>query len=86
MDSDAPVITEAMLEEEKRLAEERTQQEIAEAEALSKMEPKLDQTSFSKLDELLSKTQIYSQFLLEKMDDIAIVGDIFCQFPGNIVL
>lgn len=75
-----------MLEEEKRLAEERAQQEIAEAEALLKTEPNLDQTSFSKLDELLSKTQIYSQFLLEKMDDIAIVGDNFCQFPGNVVL
>lgn len=75
-----------MLEEEKRLAEERAQQEIVEAEALLKTEPNLDQTSFSKLDELLSKTQIYSQFLLEKMDDIAIVGDNFCQFPGNVVL
>ncbi|CAM6007180.1 unnamed protein product [Sphagnum balticum] len=65
-----------MVEEEKRLAEERAKQEAAEMEeALANQAAmKLEVTAFSKLDDLLSKTQIYSQFLLEKMDDIAMVG------------
>ena len=84
MASDVPTITEEMLEEEKRLAEERALQEAAEAEALLKTAPKLETTTFSKLDELLNQTQIYSQFLLEQMDDIALVS-IFTQpdsLPG----
>lgn len=74
MASDVPTITEEMLEEEKRLAEERAHQEAVEAEALLKTAPKLETTTFSKLDELLNQTQIYSQFLLEQMDDIALVS------------
>ena len=74
MASEGPIITEAMLEEEKQLAAERAKEEAAEKEAVLKQAPpKLEQATFSKLDELLNQTQIYSQFLLEKMDDIALV-------------
>jgi len=67
-------VTEQMLEEENRLAEERTRKEAEEAEALLKAAPTMDESSFSKLDQLLNQTKIYSQFLLERMDDIAMVG------------
>lgn len=70
--SEAPLITAEMAEEERRLEEERAKVE-AELE-LKKCAPKLGDTMFSKLDELLSQTQLYSEFLLEKMDDIAIAG------------
>ena len=72
--SDDAIVTEKMLEEEKLLAEERAQQEAAEAEALLKATPNMDESHFSKLDQLLNQTKIYSQFLLERMDDIAMVG------------
>jgi ATP-dependent DNA helicase len=72
--SDDAVVTERMLEEEKHLAEERAQKEAAEAEALLKATPNMDEAHFSKLDQLLNQTKIYSQFLLERMDDIAMVG------------
>lgn len=74
MASDDPIITEKMLEEEKLLAVKRAQDEAAEVEALSKATPDMDETNFSKLDQLLNQTKIYSQFLLERMDDIAMVG------------
>ncbi|KAG0626380.1 hypothetical protein M758_2G121300 [Ceratodon purpureus] len=74
--SDDAIVTEKMLEEEKRLAEERAQIEAAEAEALLKATPNMDEAHFSKLDQLLNQTKIYSQFLLERMDDIAMApGD-----------
>ena len=38
----------------------------------SNVPPSLD-SMFNKLDELLSQTQLYSQFLLEKMEDITLV-------------
>lgn len=65
-------ITEQMLEEEQRLAEERAKREAEEAEALLKAAPTMDESSFNKLDQLLNQTKIYSQFLLEQMDDIAL--------------
>lgn len=34
----------------------------------------MDHLLFNKLDELLSQTQLYSEFLLEKMDDITFVS------------
>ncbi|MCO5551009.1 hypothetical protein L7F22_004504 [Adiantum nelumboides] len=68
--SDTPLITDEMLEEEKRLEEVRAKED-AEKE-LKVPAPKLADTMFSKLDELLSQTELYSQFLLEKMEDIAL--------------
>lgn len=66
------MITEEMAEEERRLLEVRAKED-AEKE-LKMPAPNLADTMFSKLDELLSQTQLYSEFLLEKMDDIALVS------------
>lgn len=68
--SETPLITEEMAEEEKRLLEVRAKEEAEKVLEVSV--PKLADTMFSKLDELLSQTQLYSEFLLEKMDDIAL--------------
>lgn len=57
--------------EEEKLLEARVKEEEAETE---KEPPHLNDTQFSKLDELLTKTQLYSDFLLEKMDDITLVN------------
>lgn len=68
--SDALLVTEEMVEEERKLQDVRSKQE---AESESKIAAsKLGDTMFNKLDELLSQTQLYSEFLLEKMDDIAL--------------
>ncbi|PWA55893.1 PGK [Artemisia annua] len=62
---DASLISPAMAEEEVKLEQERLKEEENVEEA-----PTLNDTQFSKLDELLSQTQLYSEFLLEKMDEI----------------
>ncbi|XP_020247476.1 ATP-dependent DNA helicase DDM1 isoform X1 [Asparagus officinalis] len=59
---DTSLISKTMAEEEKKLHEAR-EKEKAEA----KLDPNF---KFDKLDELLTQTQLYSEFLLEKMDDI----------------
>ncbi|KAL7131882.1 hypothetical protein ABFS83_12G034800 [Erythranthe nasuta] len=65
------LIPETMEEEEKKLQEERLKEEEEEEKRnKAKEEPHLNDTQFTKLDELLSQTQLYSEFLLEKMDDI----------------
>eukprot|EP00249_Psilotum_nudum_P034692 c54092_g1_i1 orf=41-724(+) len=64
------LLTEEMAEEERKLEQERVKQEALEM--MSESSPKFSNSMFSKLDELLSQTQLYSEFLLEKMDDIAI--------------
>ena len=55
-----------MAEEEEKLLEAR-ENENAEV----KLDPNF---KFDKLDELLTQTQLYSEFLLEKMDDITSVS------------
>ncbi|XP_042402829.1 ATP-dependent DNA helicase DDM1-like [Zingiber officinale] len=64
---DTFLITETMEKEENllraRIKEENLEQEVAENAWGSELR-------FSKLDELLTQTQLYSQFLLEKMDAI----------------
>ncbi|XP_042014942.1 ATP-dependent DNA helicase DDM1-like [Salvia splendens] len=61
-----PLISKAMVEEEEKLLEERLKEEEQKpVEGAS-----LNGTQFTKLDELLTQTQLYSEFLLEKMDDI----------------
>lgn len=55
-----------MAEEEEKLLEERLKE---------KTDVKLDPDfKFDKLDELLTKTQLFSEFLLEKMDDMGKVN------------
>ncbi|MED6155675.1 ATP-dependent DNA helicase ddm1 [Stylosanthes scabra] len=50
--------------------------EVKSEEAQCEEVPDLTETQFNKLDELLTQTKLYSEFLLEKMDDITLnVGE-----------
>nr|XP_043634422.1 ATP-dependent DNA helicase DDM1 [Erigeron canadensis] len=63
---DSFLISDAMAEEEAKLEQQRQQEEdTVQTEA-----PNLNDTQYTKLDELLTQTQLYSEFLLEKMDEI----------------
>ncbi|XP_038983531.1 ATP-dependent DNA helicase DDM1 isoform X2 [Phoenix dactylifera] len=70
---DTSLITEAMTQEEEKLLEARVKEDmkIKQEEAQDAQNPNF---RFSKLDELLTQTQLYSEFLLEKMDDITFNG------------
>ncbi|KAG5535833.1 hypothetical protein RHGRI_023562 [Rhododendron griersonianum] len=59
-----------MAEEEEKLLESR----VKEGENHPTETPRLNDTQFTKLDELLTQTQLYSKFLLEKMDAITVNG------------
>ncbi|XP_064996524.1 ATP-dependent DNA helicase DDM1-like [Musa acuminata AAA Group] len=65
---DTSLITDAMEKEEGKLLDAR----MNEAKVKQEMSRDIDdhELRFSKLDELLTQTQLYSEFLLEKMDDI----------------
>ena len=68
-------IPEDMAMEEKCLEEEQAKREREEMEKQpSNGTSQMDDMLFNKLDELLSQTQLYSEFLLEKMDDITFVS------------
>jgi len=69
---DSSLISEAMAQEEEQLLKLREDEEKAN-NAGSAVAPNLNETQFTKLDELLTQTQLYSEFLLEKMEDITIV-------------
>ncbi|XP_074294306.1 ATP-dependent DNA helicase DDM1-like isoform X1 [Silene latifolia] len=69
---DSTLISKKMAEEEEKLLEARVQEEQAELENLPKDAAHLDDIKFSKLDDLLTQTQLYSEFLLENMDDITV--------------
>ncbi|KAL0431247.1 UNVERIFIED_CONTAM: ATP-dependent DNA helicase DDM1 [Sesamum radiatum] len=64
------LVSRTMEEEEEKLLEERLKEEEEEKANEPREEPHLNDIQFTKLDELLSQTQLYSEFLLEKMDDI----------------
>ncbi|KAL0721668.1 hypothetical protein Bca4012_036267 [Brassica carinata] len=66
---DSSLISEAMAQEEEQLLKIREDEEISKS-AGSGEAPDLNDTQFTKLDELLTQTQLYSEFLLEKMEDI----------------
>lgn len=69
---DASLISKTMAEEEKKLLEERTRNDGGSER--DEIKPVMDRNSqLSKLDELLTQTQLYSEFLLEKMDNITFV-------------
>uniref|UniRef100_UPI00383BF73A ATP-dependent DNA helicase DDM1,Lymphoid-specific helicase chimera n=1 Tax=Arabidopsis thaliana TaxID=3702 RepID=UPI00383BF73A len=70
---DSSLISEAMAQEEEQLLKLREDEEKAN-NAGSAVAPNLNETQFTKLDELLTQTQLYSEFLLEKMEDITING------------
>ncbi|KAL3346085.1 hypothetical protein AABB24_024836 [Solanum stoloniferum] len=66
---DATHIPENMAKEEEILIRARAKEEEEQLNNL-KEAPILNDTQFTKLDELLTQTQLYSEFLLEKMDNI----------------
>lgn len=66
---DSTLISEAMAQEEEQLLKIREDEEKANS-AASEDAPDLNETQFNRLDELLTQTQLYSEFLLEKMEDI----------------
>ena len=66
---DSSLISQAMAQEEEQLLKLREDEEKAKC-AESGEAPDLNDTQFTKLDELLTQTQLYSEFLLEKMEDI----------------
>lgn len=68
---DNSLVSKTMKEEEEKLQEERLREE---EENNPKEEPHLNDIQFNKLDELLTQTQLFSEFLLEKMDDITKVS------------
>ncbi|KAL2348508.1 hypothetical protein Fmac_002508 [Flemingia macrophylla] len=71
-DDGSSLISKTMVEEEEKLLEARIKEEEVQCEeALD-----LNDTQFNKLDELLTQTKLYSEFLMEKMDDITLtVGE-----------
>lgn len=84
---DSSHVSQTMLKEEEILSKSRLKEE---EEANEPKEAELNETQFSKLDELLTQTQLYSEFLLEKMDDITVVyypiflhGTLMLTFSAN---
>ncbi|KAJ4791300.1 chromatin remodeling 1 [Rhynchospora pubera] len=69
---DTSLITEAMKQEEQKLQEEREREEEEAAKSM-KLDPNF---KFSKLDELLTQTQLYSEFLLERMENITVENEV----------
>lgn len=69
---DSLLISKTMAEEEEKLLEARVKEDIERKEEMDEP-PHLSNTQYSKLDELLTQTQLYSEFLLQKMDDITLV-------------
>lgn len=67
--ADDGVVSKSMAEEEEKLLKARVEEEKEQCEEA----PNLNDTQFNKLDELLTQTKLYSEFLLEKMDDITLV-------------
>jgi ATP-dependent DNA helicase len=71
---DASLITEAIKKEEEQLEDTRLKAEEEEEARKREEAARLafdPETRYNKLDELLSQTQLYSEFLLENMDRIA---------------
>ncbi|XP_062102383.1 ATP-dependent DNA helicase DDM1 [Humulus lupulus] len=66
---DSLLISKAMVEEEEKLLEARVKEEDEERNKEPET-PNLNDSQFTKLDELLTQTQLFSEFLLEKIDDI----------------
>ncbi|KAL3832846.1 hypothetical protein ACJIZ3_007582 [Penstemon smallii] len=67
---DSSLVSKAMQVEEHKLQEERLKEEKEEGKTNELKESHLNDNQFTKLDELLTQTQLFSEFLLEKMDDI----------------
>ncbi|CAN8251362.1 unnamed protein product [Cochlearia groenlandica] len=72
---DSSIISEAMALEEEQLLKIR-EDEGRGISSVSVEAPDLNDTQFTKLDELLTQTKLYSEFLLENMEDITQNGTI----------
>ncbi|CAM8933899.1 unnamed protein product [Rhodiola kirilowii] len=72
LETESPLLPRHLIEEEEeKLLEARVKEEI---DKCFEQTPQLKDSQFNKLDELLTQTQLYSEFLLEKMDDISTNG------------
>ncbi|KAF6166627.1 hypothetical protein GIB67_005489 [Kingdonia uniflora] len=72
---DASLISKAMAEEEDILLKSRVkEEEVTVVNETNGVLPVLNDNQFTKLDELLTQTQLYSEFLLEKMENITFDG------------
>ncbi|XP_019444762.1 PREDICTED: ATP-dependent DNA helicase DDM1-like [Lupinus angustifolius] len=67
-DDGSLLLAASIAEEEEKLLKARMKEEEEQCEEA----PDLNETQFNKLDELLTQTKLYSEFLLEKMDDITL--------------
>lgn len=67
-DGSSSLVLKSMVEEEEKLLKASAKEE----EELCEEAPNLNDSQFNKLDELLTQTKLYSEFLLEKMDDITL--------------
>jgi len=75
-DDGSSFVPKTMAEEEEKLLKARAKEEEEKIEVA----PNLNDSQFNKLDELLTQTKLYSEFLLEKMDDITMVYSLFNPF------
>ncbi|XP_050226805.1 ATP-dependent DNA helicase DDM1 [Mercurialis annua] len=66
---DSSLLSRVMAEEEEKLLVDRVKEEAAQ-EGNEPEKANLNDSQFTKLDELLTQTQLYTEFLLEKMDQI----------------
>lgn len=66
---DAFLVPEALKEEEERLLEARVKEEGLES-VKGEDGAHLDDSQFKRLDELLSQTKLYTEFLMENMEDV----------------
>lgn len=73
---DVSLLSESMKKEEENLIKARVKEEEVNN---PKEAPNLNDLQFSKLDELLTQTQLYSEFLLEKIINITMVYPLFCE-------
>ncbi|KAK6237484.1 hypothetical protein QUC31_002953 [Theobroma cacao] len=69
---DSSLLSGSMVKEEEKLMEVRLKEETKQEEPAEAVH--LNDTQFTRLDELLTQTQMYSEFLLEKMEDITFIG------------
>ncbi|KAK7252908.1 hypothetical protein RIF29_37176 [Crotalaria pallida] len=69
-DEGSLLLSDSIAREEEKLLKARAKEE----EKQSVEAADLNDTQFNKLDELLTQTKLYSEFLLEKMDDITLNG------------
>lgn len=68
-DDGSSLVPKSMVEEEENLLKARAKEDEEQLQGPAS----LNESQFDKLDELLTQTKLYSEFLLEKMDDITLV-------------